>query len=161
RLDNPAATLRPTRRDQPALLVSDDTLFLFGGALDGIALGDLWSFSLVDRTFRPIVVRHPQTRMAATLLRQFGGLVLLGGESAPFTIDEDGSTRSRFATSDEATGRLPYAERGGRDAVDLRLSVPGRLAFTRYGLRQRIYGTWPAALAFPDRDDVIGLDPRT
>src|SRR5262249_23594206 len=86
---------------------------------------------------------------------------LAPGDSALFAIAADGSTRRRFAAAEETPSRVPYADRGGRGAGEVRAGVPGRLRFASYVLRQRVYGTRADALVFPDGDDVIGLDPRS
>jgi hypothetical protein len=304
RLDDPAATTRPTTRADPSLLFQPGSLYLFGGTQNGVPIGELWTFSLTSNTFTFYLVRNPQARAGATLLWQWGSPVLLGGESvagqldptvwradlqrqrprwvplpslparsgapgrvfaravnggvqalvwgdrtrpfsttlaadqsawsippppsqgggptrapalegspapnppaegealfdgdnvlvigppplppsevvftvggtsrlaflpsldlapgesALFTVEDDGTTARRFVSLQEAAGRTVYGALAARAGGPFRLNVPGHLAAKRFVLRQRFYGPWTTPLSFPDGEDVVGLDPR-
>jgi hypothetical protein len=80
-------TARPPWRDSPSLLVDGDRLYLHGGATNGAPAADLWSFSLTAPAWTPHLVRNRQARAGATLVKQWGRLLLLGGQSSAGALD--------------------------------------------------------------------------
>jgi hypothetical protein len=78
---------QPPYRASPSLLLDGDRLYLFGGVADGAIAADLWSFSSTTRAWTPHLVRNRQARAGATLLKQWGRLVSVGGQSAPGQLE--------------------------------------------------------------------------
>jgi hypothetical protein len=85
RLDDPDATVRPSRRFAPAAGVRDGRFYLYGGLAGERSLGDLWSLPLDEggetALFQFHFVRRAEPRCEAELVPALGGFVLLGGQT--------------------------------------------------------------------------------
>jgi hypothetical protein len=89
-------------------------------------------------------------------------LDLAENEVASFALSSDGSAR-RLRPDGELPefARGPYEPLEERPGQGRRLGVPGRLGRHPFVLRQRILGAPGDPAWLPDRDDVVGLDPRS